>query len=157
MQRVPATEKSGRIHTSTVTVAIIPRPDDVDAVINEKDLRIETKRASGAGGQHVNTTDSAVRIVHIPTGTVVECQTDRSQVKNREIALKKLQTKLIEQKLQAQVTFVTLTSSVSGIYYSAICRRIRKLLRVRPKLGPATEMRKFAPTISYKTGLRITG
>lgn len=102
VQRIPATEKSGRIHTSTVTVAIIPRPDDFEVDLKEKDLKIETKRASGAGGQHVNTTDSAVRVVHLPTGIAVECQTERSQVKNREIAKQKLVAKLMQQELEAR-------------------------------------------------------
>ncbi|XP_065357919.1 peptide chain release factor 1 [Calliphora vicina] len=101
VQRVPTTEKSGRIHTSTASVAVIPRPADVNVVIADKDLKIETKRASGAGGQHVNTTDSAVRIVHIPSGIAIESQTERSQIKNKEIALKKLQAKLIQIQLES--------------------------------------------------------
>ncbi|XP_036321800.1 peptide chain release factor 1 isoform X1 [Rhagoletis pomonella] len=102
VQRVPATEKSGRLHTSTASVTVIPRPDDVDVRISEKDLKIETKRASGAGGQHVNTTDSAVRVVHLPTGLAVECQTERSQLKNRERAIHRLQAKLVQRELESK-------------------------------------------------------
>ncbi|KAL5279060.1 MTRF1 family protein [Megaselia abdita] len=103
VQRVPETEKSGRIHTSTATVAVIPRPDDIQIDIKEADLKVETKRASGAGGQHVNTTDSAVRIVHLPSGISIECQTERSQPKNKEIAIRKLKEKLFQQQYEAQV------------------------------------------------------
>lgn len=104
VQRVPATEKSGRMHTSTASVAVIPRPSNVNVVISDKDLKIETKRASGAGGQHVNTTDSAVRLVHIPTGIAIESQSERSQIKNKELALKKLQAKLVQMQLESSET-----------------------------------------------------
>ena len=102
VQRVPETESQGRIHTSTVTVAVLPEAEEVDVEINPADLQIDTYRSGGAGGQHVNKTESAIRITHIPTGTVVECQDERSQHKNKDRAMKILRSKILEAEMMKQ-------------------------------------------------------
>ena len=131
VQRVPETETQGRIHTSTATVAVMPQAEEVDFALDMKDLRIDTFRSSGAGGQHINKTSSAIRVTHIPTGMVVECQNERSQFQNKDKALEILRSRLLAQKQKEQQDAIN--SERQG------------------QVAPVTAARRSAPTISRRT------
>jgi protein subunit release factor B len=141
VQRVPETESSGRIHTSTVTVAVLPEVEDVDVEINPADIRMEVFRASGAGGQHVNKTSSAVRLIHEPTGIVAECQTERSQLQNREYAMRMLRSKIYDIEREKQEKAVASERRIIGGHrfaneadFKAAERDLAKIEEIKKKI-----------------------
>ncbi len=132
----PETETQGRIHTSTATVAVMPQAEEVDFALDMKDLRIDTFRSSGAGGQHINKTSSAIRVTHIPTGMVVECQNERSQFQNKDKALEILRSRLLAQKQKEQQDAIN--ADRAG------------------QVGTVTAARRYAPTTSRRTAAPTT-
>ena len=136
VQRVPETETQGRIHTSTATVAVMPQAEEVDFALDMKDLRIDTFRSSGAGGQHINKTSSAIRVTHIPTGMVVECQNERSQFQNKDKALEILRSRLLAQKQKEQQDAIN--ANRAGRWEPVIAARRSGLTTSRRIAAPTT-------------------
>ena len=145
VQRVPETESSGRIHTSAVTVAVLPEVEEVEVEINQNDLRFDVFRAGGPGGQCVNTTDSAVRITHIPTNTVVACQSERSQIQNRETAMRMLKSKLLDLKEQEQKEKIE--EELGEVLFTIV--NISRFLKIDPEVALTGTNRKFRRRFSY--------
>lgn len=151
VQRIPVTEKGGRIHTSTVSVAILPTPSDINIKLHDRDLVIETKRSSGAGGQHVNKTESAVRITHLPTGVVVESQTDRSQIKNREIARQKLVARLYDMQQKEMSSSIHISRKIQ-VGTSARSDKVRTYNYPQDRITDHRINRSFHNLIGFLSG-----